>query len=209
MNMHTLQLERIISPGMALEQDEQETLVSQLTQVAQSAFGTHITEEDVRNHVLTADVLYLLRTADEPVGFSAYTTRMHDGACILYLSGIAVQRELQGSGFFNRVNQLALAAEQPDYFAMRTQNPVIYGATKKFVGKIYPNGETIPEHIKAIGALFAGLEFDPETFICRRTYGTCLYDRVPEYSGARAFFDGKLGLNYAAGDSIVIVGTTE
>lgn len=207
--MHTLQLEHLIAPALSLDTEEQRALVRQLTGVARSAFGTSITEADVENHVLTADFLYTLRNGEGTVGFSAYNVRKHEDEKILYLSGIAVRRELHGSGFFKRANTLALAQEEPDYFAMRTQNPVIYGATKKLVKAIYPNGGPIPENIKAVGRMFAGMEFDPKTFICRSTYGACLYDSVPAYNGAREFFDSELKLDYAAGDSIMIVGTTK
>lgn len=143
------------------------------------------------------------------VGFSSYNKREHQGSPILYLNGIVVRRAAQKNGFFTLANTTALYQEEPAFFAMRTQNPVIYGATKKLVEQIYPGSEEPNEYIRDIGALFGGSTFDRKTFVCKKTYGTSLYDFIPEYHDAKPFFDNELKLDYRAGDSVIIVGETK
>lgn len=199
-------------PSRVFSGSDRATLVEKLTEVAQDGFGTSIAESDVENHVLPVSRLYLIDVGGSVVGFSSYDCLNFLGKSILYLSGTVIKREFQKCGFFRMVNSLALMSGNYDFFAMRTQNPVVYAAASKLVD-LYPKIESPPDDVKDIACLIAeehlGMKnYCHETFVGRSTYGCCLYDAVPEHH-AKGFFDKVLGLNYNSGDSVILVGRVE
>ena len=204
-------IERIDAPGKSFSGQERDTLVTRLAEIARNGFGTEITMEDVENHVMKVDTLYLIRQEKKIIGFSSYDVLQLGEAFILYLSGIVVEREFQKHGFFNMVNKLALSSGNFDFLAMRTQNPVIYAATEKLVKELYPNKESTPESIRQLSSIIAkeylNMErFCEETMVGKATYGTCLYDKVQRHPRADDFFDNALKLDYNAGDSVLLLG---
>ena len=187
---------------------ERETLVEKLTDIARDGFGTDMSKQDVENHVLPVDQLYLVDVGGKLIGFSSYDLLRYQQKNILYLSGIVIKKEFQKCGLFRVVNSLALMGDY-DFFAMRTQNPVVYAAASKLVD-LYPKAGRIPEDVKDIASAIAvehlGMnDFCRETFVKRSTYGCCLYDAVPEHR-AKEFFDEVLELDYSSGDSVLLVG---
>ncbi|MDI6737180.1 MAG: hypothetical protein QME12_01545 [Nanoarchaeota archaeon] len=201
----------IDAPGKYFLGQERDTLVCRLAEIARNGFGTKITMEDVENHVMNVDTLYLIRQEKKIIGFSSYDVLNLDEAFILYLSGIVVEREFQKHGFFNMVNKLALSSGNFDFVAMRTQNPVIYAATEKLVKRLYPNKEGTPESIRQLASIIARdylkmERFCEETMVGKATYGTCLYDKVQRHPRADDFFDNVLNVDYNAGDSVLLLG---
>lgn len=191
-----------------------DNLVKSLAEVATDGFGKPRPEEDVRNHVLQVDRLYLAFDGahDKLIAFSSYDYLDMHGCKTLYLCGTVVRKEYQNQGMFDLVNRMELAncPFGPDYFVGRTQNPVIYSAMSRLVKSAYPSAVPIPEDVKKIGVAIAKEklhmdDFDPETFVGRGTYGESLYDEVP-YCKARPFFDNTLKINYKRGDSVLVVG---
>ena len=138
-------IEKILNP----KEKVSDLSLDELIAIARNGFGTEMTREDIVNHIINIDILYLLKYKNELVGFSSYDLHEFNGNKILYLSGIVLRRDMQKNGFFKDTNKIALSEIKPKYFTMKTQNPVIYGATKNLVSKIYPNGEIIPENINA------------------------------------------------------------
>ena len=112
-------------------------IVDKLTDIARDGFGTGITRDDVINHVLKTDFLYIIGNKENPEGFSSYNRLNIKDSNILYLNGIVMKRDVQKRGTFYRINSLALDHHPYDYIAMRTQNPVIYAATQKITKEIF------------------------------------------------------------------------
>jgi hypothetical protein len=191
-----LDVKLIENPRMNLN----EALLPTLTAIARNAFGTHMGDGDVAAHVLDVDRIYLIKRSDEIVGFSSYNSNNEE----LYLSGIVLRRDAQRKGIFSEMNGRALADTMPKYFVMRTQNPVIYGATKTLVRNIYPGLSAAPKHIGEIAQKYGGASMG-EDFVIRGCYGTSLYDKIPEHS-AKKFFDNVLKMDYGRGDAVIIVG---
>ena len=192
-----------------------DNLVKNLAEIATDGFGKERPEEDVRNHVLKVDRLYLAFDGerDKLVAFSSYDYMDVEGQKVLYLCGTVVRKECQQLGLFELINRMELTSCPfiPDFFVGRTQNPIIYSAMSKLVKTAYPNKAKIPDEIKRIGTAIAieklrMEDFDPETFVGRGTYGEALYGQVPNNS-ARPFFDDVLKINYEKGDSVLIVGS--
>jgi hypothetical protein len=182
--------------------EEAQRLLPVLAAIARNGFGTAMTAEDVQTHVTGVDRLYLIRERENIVGFSSYD--QHDD--VLYLNGIVVHRDCQKRGIFGHVNSIALRDAYPAHFAMRTQNPVVYGATKKIVREIYPREPLLPpKHILEIARRYGGGQMEEDTFVIRGCYGTSLYDRIPAHEDRR-LFDNVLKLDYGRGDAVIIVG---
>ena len=207
---NSLQTRLFINPRCKINNQKD---IDELVDIAREGFGTEMTEQDVRNHVLNTDILYLVKDieSDKNVAFSSYDLVNFGNDKILYLNGIVVRRSLQKSGLFYDINKRVLSIDDFDYIVMRTQNPVIYGATKKLVKNIYPAQEDVPKKIKDLASIIAMehlhmKSFDPETFVGRGTYGVCLYDSIPHHKDTNAFFDKKLKLDYDKGDSVLIIG---
>ena len=202
-----INFEKIINP---LKNITDNKTIDELLEITRDGFGTNMTREDVKNHVLNTEVLYLIKDK-ELIGFSSYDYPILAGEKSIYLNGIVVKRNSQKKGVFLDLNKQVIEENfDKKYLVMRTQNPVIYGATKKLVDKIYPSEDEIPKHIINIGVEASKRlnmkDFNEQNFVGRNTYGTCLYDKIPKHSFSNDFFDNFLRINYEKGDSIIIVG---
>ncbi|MBU1199000.1 MAG: hypothetical protein KKF46_04665 [Nanoarchaeota archaeon] len=211
--MNKTNIRRIIKPDEFFQGKERENIIEDLTMIARNGFGSEITREDVENHVLKTGILYLMSKNNNKIGFASYDRMRLENKELLYLHGIVVKQEHQQEGLFYKVNNAEISQNNFDFIAMRTQNPVIYAATRKIVKDIYPGKKPIPTEIKELGKIVAEdflqmNNFDPTTFIGRGTYSVSLYGAIPQYANAEIneFFDKQLNLDYDAGDSVLIVG---
>ena len=202
--MHTIQ--PIDNPRTSLNEHERDDLLNRLLPTTRSGFGTPMERDDVEKHLIHVDRTYLLFAEDRLVGFSSYDFHETSDGSVLYLSGIALDRSAHGRGLFAAVNARALDEYDPQYFVMRTQNPVIYRGVEKLVDTIYPGSGVSPAPVLRIARHFAGAPMEDATHVVRGLYGTCLYDDVPLLQPTRRFFDECLRMDYARGDSVVIVG---
>ena len=103
-----MNITRIENPNQTLQGEERETLVEKLVDIARDGFGSEITQDDVENHVLTVDLLYLIENEGELVAFSSYDFLEVEGEQVLYLSGIVVKQDKQQRGIFEEVNRDAM-----------------------------------------------------------------------------------------------------
>lgn len=211
-NDRTEKIEVIHNPSKKILGRERENLVDKLTEIARDGFGSDMGRDDVENHVLNVDMLYLMSVKGEMVGFSSYEFMAFKSKRVLYLSGVAVKIGFQKKGLFGRMNKKAIAKGGFELLVMRTQNPVIYGATEKMVKVLYPNREMMtPEDIKEVAVRIAigklkMQDFDRDTFVGRKTYGQSLYTTIPDYAPTKELFDRILKLDYRSGDSVMLVG---
>jgi hypothetical protein len=206
-------LEKHCCPS-SLERGVINRLVEELTPVARNAFGMPITKEDVKNHVIPVDTLFITSQEGNVKGFSSYKTYSFEDYSVIYGSGACVLRSEQGKGLYRRFNEEGIRTETDKhkakkfYFAARTQNPVIYATIGRILNRIYLNEEESPDDICEIARKMAhilGGEIDKE-FVMRNAYGSCLYDVIPRYKDEKVnnMFDRLL--RYEKGDALLIVG---
>lgn len=172
--------------------------LDQLTAAARSGFGSRIGREDVRQHVLSGDLLHIFRYDGMAVGFGSYNIydvrlpagtaadgQHHDaqqsaGAKVLYLNGTAVTDDFKSRSFVSNSLDFAISYDSPRYLALRTQSKVMYYVASKY-GITSPrcHGEAPGLEEKAVGSFIAGKlcmdNYEPELFVERGTYGKSLY----------------------------------
>lgn len=218
-----LSIEAIKEPKRSLSQKEKQDMGETLLQISRSGFGTNMTRDDVINHVFEKpNLLYLIRDGNKMIGFSSFREfYFGPGKETLYLDGTVVTPDCQGRGIFRRVSDAQIARGTYDYVTMRTQNPIVYGATCGLGGiaGVFPNKDMIEGRASPVMALGEGArdvalqvaerlgmhKFNPDTFVERGTYGVALNNPIPYHKTASKLFDNVLNLNYHNGDSVLIV----
>jgi Acetyltransferase (GNAT) family len=205
-----------------------ENSIRELTEAARSGFGSAMTSEDVRNHILSGHVLHIFAPNENIVGFASYNlyraidhslidalsifdkNQQAEEKKILFVNGMVVKAEYQGRGFLSRSLESMIKESQPAYIALRTQSMVPYHMLSK-LGATYPSFENPPEEVVMLAALLASrlnmARYVPHEFMERCTYGTSLYGKPAEVrdENVRRLFEEKLKLNMAAGDSVIVV----
>ena len=119
-------------------------IVKELVAIARDGFGTFMTEEDVRNHVLNVDFLHLIYVENTLVGFGSYDVFGYLDKKILYINGIVVKKSIQKRGLAIISLNSAINTNNPDILVARTQNPVIYHLISKYAQEMYPNEDGKP-----------------------------------------------------------------
>ncbi|MEW5955927.1 MAG: hypothetical protein AB1626_05340, partial [Candidatus Micrarchaeota archaeon] len=138
-------------PSNVFRGSEREKLVDELTDVARSAFGPHMTREDVAAHVLPVSSLLLIKKGGSVVGFSGTEVLTLNRKKFVYLTGSAIKREEQGQGLYSLERALSLLAAgtqaKPHFVGARTQNPLVYAFLAK-IG-VWPRhtAENPPSHV--------------------------------------------------------------
>lgn len=191
-------------------------LVDELTKIARNAFGTQITKEDVRNHIIPVSTMALAKLGKDIIGFATTDFYRVEDYGVIYLVGTCVLREHQRNGVFSQLLDIVLKEEtfkheEAKIFVTRTQNPVLYKSVNKFLDEIYPNNDNTcnkKEYLK-LGERFAREILDgklSDNFVMKGAYGRCMYDEIPrsEDTSVNSLFD-KL-LDYNDGDAVLIVG---
>jgi hypothetical protein len=212
-----------------------DSVMADLINIARDGFGSGITLDDVSHHVKDADMLYLIASDDELIGFSCYNRYMlqiedpvtdHHRAIeaiygydrlgirdVLYLSGIVIRKEYQRCGLFHKVNTLALMDKETrypyDYLAMRTQNPHVYAGAQRLCSEIYPCGDSLPDDVKRVAKSLCNklsmANLNLETLVSKGTYSGSLYDETPHHIVLDEFFR-SLNIDANNGDSVLIIG---
>lgn len=207
--------------GLSALVDEQfgslEAFTQEVADLTNKGFGIGTTVEDVKNHVFSVDRLYLGFDEGKLVTFASFDHHRFAGKNILYLSGIIVDPECQKKGIFTTINSRELGAFEPDYLVMRTQNPVVYGATRRhLVESLCPGCSRPPDDALLIASAIAltygfpvpELEDYLGHLVMRGAYGTSFYDEIPYDPDGSPLFD-SLKLDYQAGDAVVLVGKVQ
>jgi len=204
-------------PSTNLTDPEQEALLKDLIGPTRTGFGTPVETDDIRNHVLNVDTIYVVGEPAnlEPVGFGSFSHLDLAGAPVLYWCGVVLAEEHQGKGLMGQVLDRAIEESDCEFIATRTQNPIIYAALHQRCVVLYPNGRRAqpPQPFAQIALALAQRlkmeDFDPDTCTEHGTYGGCMTATIPHYEGrsqqaARSFL--QIGLNPERGDSAILVG---
>lgn len=191
-----------------------DAFTQEVADLTNKGFGIGTTVEDVKNHVFPLNRLYLAFEDDTLVAFASFDHHRFAGKDILYLSGIIVDPECQKQGVFTHINKTEIEASNPDYLVMRTQNPVVYGATKRHLTEtLYPNCEKASDEALLVAAAIAIHHNYPlsqlqdyfDLLVVRGAYGTSFYDTIPFDKDGTKVFD-SLNMDYMGGDAVVLVG---
>lgn len=133
-------------------------LIGRLAEAASSGFGSDMTYEDVRDHLLGGDVLYLAYQDENPVGFASFLNydivlpTLVSGFMrkkqrleniphpVFFLDGIVVGKEHQGKGLGSCMIKEEIMHQQDERhqykcqtfgeLAFRTQSPVMYATVR-------------------------------------------------------------------------------
>jgi len=97
-------------------------IVKELVAIARDGFGTFMTEEDVRNHILNADFLHLIYAENTLVGFGSYDVFGYLDKKILYINGILVKKSIQKRGLAIISLNSAINTNNLNILVARTQN---------------------------------------------------------------------------------------
>lgn len=204
----------IQKPQESLSEPKQQELVEKLIPVARSGFGTLVGANDIKNHVLRVNVVYVATYSKEPVGFGSFDHLFLAGKKVLYLNGVVFAAEHQRKGLMGKVIERAIAESDCEFIVTRTQNPVIYVCLSKKCRVLYPNSNTTPpEPFRSIAISMAKRlkmkRLNPNTLIEIGTYGGYMTATKPCYQGkskevAELFI--RTGLCPARGDAAILVG---
>jgi len=207
-------IEAILNPRETLSELEQQTLLESLIPVTRDGFGTPVETDDIKNHVLGVDAIYVARFSGGAVVFGSFDHLCIAGERVLYLSGTVFESRHQKKGLLGKILDQAITDANCRYIATRTQNPVIYICLLRRCAVLYPGGIVKPpEPFRSIALAIAqrlGMKsFDPETFVEVGTYGGCMTATEPRYEGeerkATETF-AKIGLKPGRGDAAIFVG---
>lgn len=136
-----------------------EGLIGQLTDVACSGFGSDMSYEDVKDHILGGDTLYLVYQGENPAGFASFLNydivipafeptgflllkrRLEDiNYSVLFLDGIVVGKEHQGKGIGSHIikSEIEYQDSTDGILAFRTQSPVMYATVRNLNRYFFP-----------------------------------------------------------------------
>ena len=217
-NQYTIRTIR--RPSTNLIDAEQEDLLRNLVGPTRAGFGTPVETDDIRDHVLNVDTIYVVGvptgepTNLEPVGFGSFSHLDLAGAQVLYWCGVVFAEEHQGKGLMGQVLDRAIEESNCEFIATRTQSPIIYAALHQRCVALHPDGKgRAPQPFAQIALALAQRlkmeDFDPDTCTEPGTYRGCMTAKIPHYEGrnqqaARIFL--QIGLDAGRGDAAILVG---
>ncbi len=153
------------------------------------SFGSGMTHDEVREHILDADTLFVAYERDKPVGFAGIVEQTDTS---FYFSAAVVDPEKRKSGLYKELTRLRLdmaISEGGKDINTRTQNPIVEKTIQDIledmiaVGKI--NGYSVSHSYK------------PAVF------GRLLTNDIPK-SGNQRLDEAYSTLDYTRGDAFLI-----
>lgn len=138
--------------------------ILQIIELTRRGFGTPMDAEDIRNHLLPVDLLYIAREGERIFGFAS--SEVKDGSS--YFSGVVVDREYHKAGLasdFARVwtkDAFDLGCRS---LWTRTQNPIVEHMMGRALDEL-KEGQTIGD-------------WSVERTLMAGRYGRMLTDRIP------------------------------
>jgi hypothetical protein len=174
------------------------------TLIASSGFVQPISPElqgDVDVHLREGQIVYSIMSHNEVAGFAIFKTF----GDILYLGGIILRDDHQGTAIAPRVIQLARETTQTQWLGLRTQSPIMWASAKNMVRSIFPHPseKDVQTYLRAqrlARELGMGSPF--------RTgfYGGPLYGKKPIHRDAKIQDWWDSFCQFERGDAVVVVG---
>lgn len=159
-----------------------------LVQLAVSTFGPGMSAEEVKEHILPVDRLYVARDNGAIVGFAS----LNFSPDFSYLAGTAVHPKKQGSGLYHdfaKERILDSLEKGLEKIKTRTQNPIIEHTLRNSFACLVQ--EKIIENFSFHRELLEGL------------YGRMLTKAIPK-SRDMEVNNAYSSLNYARGDAFML-----
>jgi hypothetical protein len=161
-------------------------IISRLTEIVHKSFGAKLDEssnDGVKQHIIDSDVIIILHSDDDVLGFASARRRVYNCRRIFYIHGIAVASELKRNGASKHLRDALMEINGGNMIAFTTQSPIVYCLFAP-VTKLYPSvkGKKVPREYRKLGeALVADRpgEINPETFVVKGLYDKCLYGSIP------------------------------
>lgn len=201
-------INRISEPRNFFAREENRNKLEQAVNAVRNAFGRpEMDYDDIYQHLVSSEILYLLENGEKVLGMAAYETALLSGIPSLIVEGIAIEPEIQARGIFREVTDLV--SGNKSVVCLRTQNPHMYRALQKYCSYTYPSETNgLPTAVKAIrGDLAAKLGCDiDENGVIRGYYGGLFYGKKPYHPKTTQLLEGKLGLSLENGDGLLVVG---
>jgi len=189
---------------------------TEIAEVVRQAFGSPMTDEDIYNHLVHPEIVYILRQQKKLIAMGSFTPMSVLDQSILYIEGVAIHPLVQAGELFQEFTSLALDGQK--LVALRTQNPRMYRAFQKICTHVCPSPECkklcLLENSQQAGLLHVkrglagklGMEID-DRGVARRFYPMPLYTSEPYHPLISPFFKEQLELDYLNGDSVLCVGS--
>lgn len=130
-------IERYVRNGLPIELPGQD--IRRIIDLTRSGFGTAMDEEDIRQHILPVDFLYVASWKGDLVGFAS--SQMKDGK--FYFSGVVVDKTHQNAGIatdFARARVEDALRLGYHGFWTRTQNPVVEYTLSRALDQLREDG---------------------------------------------------------------------
>lgn len=184
---------------------ENDNILNKTIEAVRNGFGTPMTKEDVFNHLVEPDDLYLIREMEDILGMTSYST-IGDGK-VLFVEGVSIDPICQGKGIFGKVTKQAQNGHK--YCALTTQSPRMYRALDKITDEISPNlsqlnTKRLMDIVKSISKE-KGFNIN-ENNIIKGRYGNSLYCEEQNHPLITPLFNEGLNIDYSVGDSVLCVG---
>ncbi len=139
---------------------------------------------------------------------ASYNKRSFSGYPCLIVEGVCLDPSIQGRGVFKEITNQAISDEKR--ICLRTQNPRMFRALKKYCPKTYPSDEESPVDIKAATMDFAkylGCNIDGNGVV-KRYYGGLFYGQEPHHPQIDPLFK-RLGVDLCKGDGLLVIGVVD
>ncbi len=185
-------LETVSNPSDTLSSANKADIVSQSIPIARAAFRNEgVTESDAILHAINVSTgVYLRDSSGKLIGFSGCIPESILGRTVIHLKGTALMPNIQGEGLYSLITVLRILFEVEKHnsenilIGTRTQNPIVFYTMSDKLG-LYPRiSSDIPADLKPIARAYVDvlfekhsdfhpqtIDFDPNTFIIRRSYG--------------------------------------
>lgn len=201
-------LERIIIPEDYFRKNRADFLNT--VKVVRNAFGSEMKEDDIYNHLVEPEQVYLVRKERSIVGMCSYTSIKLDSESILFIDGIAINPCTQGKGLFKKITDKVINGHK--YIGLKTQSPRMHQALSSYVDEIFPNfsmqkNSKLDKIISELGQKL-NLNIDNDSVI-RGNYGQSLYQQEQKHNSSSKLFNQILNIDYQGGDSVLCVGLRE
>lgn len=165
-------------------------------------FEPGATDETVYNRVFgpKENELEILLKDDSVVGFGIYRLFYFNGDLVLYRIGDMIHPNFQGQSLYRTLIQSAIERHRPDYMALYTQVPRVYGTLLSMFGRnLYPSLDfRTPKKIMEVAKSISKrpIDMDQAYPIISNFYDidrTGRTDRVHKNQRVNDFFEKHLG----------------
>lgn len=202
-----LSLRVIDQPKEFFADPDNSRLLDNIASTIREAFvKPDMAQKGIISHVVSPEHLVILEGDGKVYGIGSYNKTTLSGTPVLIVKGVAIHPSFQGGGIFRAMTDAVNIKRA--VMGLKTQNPCMYGAFENYCETIYPGACEAPKVIESIRDSMAKyMGYNSEgSWIIKGGYGSQLYGEEPSHSRHSRFFRENLGMDYSAGDVLLVVG---